>query len=94
MVAACLQDDWLAISNRVGELTVRFEIRKKMATYQFKHVLDWIDSHVIGDYLYVACHILGDKPSICFLKYRVSEAALYEKNRYSRRDTIQIPESQ
>lgn len=82
VVAACLQDNWLAIVNREGELTIRFEIRKKMATYHFHEPVDWIDCHVIGDYLYVACHLNGDNPGISFLKYRVSDAPLYELEKY------------
>lgn len=82
VVAACLQDNWLAIANREGELTIRYEIRKKMATYHFNEPIDWIDCHVIGDYLYVACHLNGEKPGICFLKYRVSDAPLYELEKY------------
>lgn len=81
-MAACLQDNWLAIANRDGELTLRFEIRKKMASYHFHEPVDWIDCHVIGDYLYIACHLNGAKPSLCFLKYRVSDAPLYEPEKY------------
>lgn len=82
VVAACLQDNWLAIANRDGELTIRFEIRKRMASYHFHEPIDWIDCHVIEDYLYIACHVNGDNPSICFLKYRVSDAPLYEPGKY------------
>ena len=71
VVASCLEDDWLMTTNRQGELTLRLEIRKKKATYAFNHAVDWIDGHVIGDHLYVACHVLSEKPSICFLKYHV-----------------------
>ncbi|XP_067936802.1 uncharacterized protein [Watersipora subatra] len=82
IVAASLQDNWLAIANRDGELAIRFEIRKKMATYHFHEPIDWIDCHVIKDHLYVACHINGVKPSICFLKYQVNDASLHEPGKY------------